>query len=98
MAKCESDFPEEEAEIEATFEAWDDLHRHPRTQINFEHEQWWVTCLHCGAQWSVVNTNDGYDFEEVTPSDESDLPEGDVDHDAEDRQAHDAERNERPGY
>jgi hypothetical protein len=26
------------------------------------------------------------------------LPEGDVDHDAEDRQAHDAERNERPGY
>jgi hypothetical protein len=37
----------------------------------FEHGQWWVTCLPCGAQWAVVDADggtsvDGFDFEQVS--------------------------------
>jgi hypothetical protein len=45
----------------------------------FEHGQWWLTCGACGAIWSVVDTNNGMDLEEVEPGNEScfqGLPEG----------------------
>ena len=32
----------------------------------FEHGQWWVTCLACGAQWGACDSSDGFDFEQVT--------------------------------
>ena len=35
-------------------------------QTDFEHGQWWVTDRRTGAQWSVVDTNTGFDFEQVT--------------------------------
>jgi len=49
---------------------------HKRLQLDFEHGQWWVTCLKCGQQWAVEDaagpgTCDGFDFETATPSDES---------------------------
>lgn len=37
----------------------------------FEHGHWWITCNDCGAQWSVVDTNLGFDFEQVTIGDYS---------------------------
>jgi len=42
----------------------------------FEHGQWWVMCLGCGAQWSVVDAEggpavDGFDFECVTDGDDT---------------------------
>lgn len=40
-------------------------------QTDFEHGQWWVTHRPSGAQWSVVDTNFGFDFEQVTGPDES---------------------------
>jgi hypothetical protein len=37
---------------------------------DFEHGQWWVTCLECGRQWSVVDCDPGdFDFEEVSEGD-----------------------------
>lgn len=43
---------------------------HRRVQTDFEHGQWWVTCLDCGMQFSVVDTDKSFDFENVTGSDE----------------------------
>ena len=42
--------------------------------LHYEHGQWWV-CCDDGSQYSVVdasggNSIDGFDFEQVTPSDE----------------------------
>jgi predicted cupin superfamily sugar epimerase len=44
-------------------------------QADFEHGQWWVTCLSTGAQWSVVdcqtqNGVDYLDFEQVSRGEE----------------------------
>ena len=46
-----------------------------RYQADFEHGQWWLTCLPTGRQWSVVDceTQDGIsylDFELVTRGNE----------------------------
>ncbi len=43
-------------------------------QVNFEHGQWWVTCLRCVAQWSVCDAEggdsiDGFCFEQVSDGD-----------------------------
>jgi hypothetical protein len=35
-------------------------------QVDWEHDQWWVTNRMTGAQWSVVETSRGLDFEQVT--------------------------------
>lgn len=42
---------------------------------DFEHGQWWITCIGCGAQWSVCDAEggpavDGFDFEQVTEGEE----------------------------
>lgn len=34
-----------------------------------EHGQDWLTCLDCGAQWSIVDSNFGEDYEQVTEGD-----------------------------
>ena len=39
-------------------------------QVDFEHDQWWVTELGTGQQWSVAETSDGLDFEQVSDGDE----------------------------
>ncbi len=38
---------------------------------DFEHGQWFVTCLLCGGQWSVCDSNaeGGFDFERITEGD-----------------------------
>ena len=36
----------------------------------FEHGQWWVTNWYTGTQWSVVDTDTGFDFEKVTEGEE----------------------------
>lgn len=48
---------------------------HRKLSVDFEHGQWWVTCVECGAQWSVVDasgplSDDGFDFERVSEGDE----------------------------
>ena len=35
-------------------------------QTDFEHGQWWITNRRTGAQWSVCDTDKGFDFENVT--------------------------------
>jgi hypothetical protein len=46
---------------------------HHKQSIFFEHGQWWVSCMICGASWSVVdaqqNRVDFLDFEEVAHGD-----------------------------
>jgi len=49
---------------------------HKRLQTDFEHGQWWVTCVNCGAQWSVVDCvgeikGEYFDFEQVSDGDET---------------------------
>ncbi len=44
-------------------------HEKSRLQVNDEHGQTWVTCLDCGAQWSVHESNIGLVFEEVSVGD-----------------------------
>ena len=50
---------------------------HKRNDVHFEHGQHWVTCLDCGAQWSVCDVSDEADgdalftFEMVSDGDES---------------------------
>lgn len=46
-----------------------------RYQANYEHGQWWISCLETGAAWSVVaaagyGSIDGYDFEQVAEGEE----------------------------
>ena len=42
---------------------------------DFEHEQWWLTCLDCGAQWSVCDQQPSvldrspFCFEQITDGD-----------------------------
>lgn len=62
----ETNTPEVEAEVLAAAGA---LMPHD-LGADFEHGQWWVTCLDCGRQWSVVDCTPGtLDFEEVTEGD-----------------------------
>ena len=65
----EQNTPEVESLVREAFEN-SDLYTHT-CETNFEHGQWWVTCCYCGAAWSVVDTNKGLDFEEVSHGDES---------------------------
>jgi hypothetical protein len=49
---------------------------HHHLSVDFEHGQWWVSCVDCGAQWSVVDAEggtslDGFDLEQVSDGDES---------------------------
>ncbi len=36
----------------------------------YEHGQWWVENARTGAQWAVVDTLNGFDFEQITKGDE----------------------------
>jgi hypothetical protein len=79
--KCETNTPEMGSRVRVAAKAHDALESHGFTaaddaafQVDFEHGQWWVTCLPCGAQWSVNDaegsgTVDGFDFEEVSAGD-----------------------------
>lgn len=68
MLKCETNSPEIEKEICEQFQ--EEMGQHKRVQADFEHGQWFVTCVDCGAQWSVNDSSDGFDFEEITEGDE----------------------------
>lgn len=45
--------------------------KHENLQQHTEHGQDWVSCLACGATWSVHDSNKGHVFEEVSHGDES---------------------------
>lgn len=47
-----------------------DYHDGPM-QRDEEHGQEWLTCVGCGAQWSIVDTNRGEDYEQVSEGDGS---------------------------
>jgi hypothetical protein len=67
-------------EVERLVMAAAALRFHGRTEhrglkVDYEHGQWWVTCLDCRAQWSVVDaegpgSTGGFDFEQVTDGEE----------------------------
>jgi hypothetical protein len=63
-----------ETDVRDAFLALDlgDIHLH--AEPHYEHDQWWVSCSACGAQWSVVDVEkdgeDGFDFEEVSHGDD----------------------------
>ena len=70
MLKTETNTHEVAEEINTAFLIWNNVHE--VFSVDFEHGQHWVTCLRCGAQWSVVDTEVGdFDFEEVTRGDET---------------------------
>jgi len=64
MLKSEINTPEMEREILNTIS----IDGHFLTAV-FEHGHWWVQCA-CGAQWSVVDTSEGFDTEQVSQGDE----------------------------
>ncbi len=77
MLNTEKNTPEMEQRILAAANAHDETlyHSGPLT-ADFEHGQWWVSCLLCGAQWSACDAEggpavDGFDFECVTQGDDS---------------------------
>lgn len=45
--------------------------RHENPQEVTEHGQEWISCLACGAIWSVVETENGTELEEIEPGDDS---------------------------
>lgn len=66
----ETNTPAIEREVESDFQYAEGVgaYGHEGTAV-FEHGQWWVTCP-CGAQWSVVDTSDGFGFEQVSEGEE----------------------------
>lgn len=44
--------------------------RHGKMQADFEHGQWFITCVDCGRQWSVNDGEIFFVFEEVSHGDE----------------------------
>jgi hypothetical protein len=43
---------------------------HKRTQRTTEHGRDWLICLDCGASWSIVETDDGEELEEIDGGDD----------------------------
>lgn len=71
MLKTEQNTPATDRLIRRTFRASLEGQTHKRIQTDFEHGQWWVTCVPCGAQWSVCDSEPGpFVFEEVTHGEE----------------------------
>jgi hypothetical protein len=73
--KTEQNTPEIEDEVHEAASVSDRTSGHADLQADFEHGQWWITCVDCGAQWSVVDAEGGpsvggFDFELVTGGDE----------------------------
>jgi len=66
-----------ETEMDITAWAEDEFgEEHKRLDVHFEHGQHWVSCLDCGASWSVCDHedakgNEGFVFEEVAAGDYS---------------------------
>lgn len=69
MLPSETNNPEIDDAVKDAFAASDLSDFHPDYSTAFEHGQWWVICK-CGASWSVVDTQDGFDFEQVSDGDE----------------------------
>jgi hypothetical protein len=46
------------------------VHKGPLQQDR-EHGERWLTCMPCGAQWAIVQTNRGEDYEQVSEGDGS---------------------------
>lgn len=43
---------------------------HRRAEAHFEHGHWWAIDRRSGAMYDAVDTNDGFDFEQVSEGDE----------------------------
>lgn len=61
MLRCEN-VATNKTDITNEFNDSEDGQLHMRTAADFDHGQWFVTCLDCGAQWSV-NDAEGRDGE-----------------------------------
>jgi hypothetical protein len=75
MLKCETNTPQVENEImlAANEEISGIKPIHKELTTVFEHGQWWVQCVICGAAWSVVDCqtdgDDAIGFEQVSEGD-----------------------------
>lgn len=61
--------PSVRRDVLTDFMACPDIDEEHTPEAFFEHDAWWVQC-NCGAQWSVVDTKNGFDFEQVSQGDE----------------------------
>jgi hypothetical protein len=66
--KSTTNTPEVKQEIIETFEQ---SHGNHRLCLAFENGQWFASCLTCGDTWSVVDSDDGIDFEVIDSSEET---------------------------
>lgn len=77
MLRCENPSAAVETTVlSAARSCFGDLHEGETLSADFEHGQWWITCVPCGAQWSVNDASGpgsfaGFDFERVTHGDGS---------------------------
>lgn len=74
MLKCETNTAKVEKEVmAAAAKRLNQVHHH--LSAAFDHGQWWMSCLDCGASWSVVDCQrdgvDYLDFEAIDDGDES---------------------------
>ena len=74
MLKCENPKTNSQHTIEEFKDSDEGLQHESNIAADFEHGQWFITCLSCGAQWSV-NDAEGrngeyYQFDLVSNGDE----------------------------
>ena len=74
IKKCENPKTNPQHIIEEFEDSEEGLQHDNNIAADFEHGQWFITCLSCGAQWSVNDAEgrDGeyYQFDQVTVGDE----------------------------
>jgi len=74
MLKCENPKTNYQDIIEDFKVSDEGLQHESNIAADFEHGQWFITCLSCGAQWSVNDAEgkDGeyYQFDQVSNGDE----------------------------
>ena len=84
MLRCQTNTPKMEAEVMAAASDSPEVGKlHKNLDTAFEHGQWWVSCVDCGASWSVNDCQkegvDYFGFEEVSHGDDSCYETGDED-------------------
>lgn len=69
MLPSERNTPKVETKVRHAFEDSDLGLVHDKGNPFFEHGHWWIGCTNCSCQWSVVDTDSGFDFEQVSGGD-----------------------------
>ena len=74
MLKCENPKTNPQDIISEFKDSDEGLQHESNIAADFDHGQWFITCLSCGAQWSVNDAEDRsgeyYQFDQVSSGDE----------------------------